>query len=91
MLAPSKEASHVVCRRFRFRHYSRVRPGWRGKQYEKWKYVLFFRRHGRPPRDITGLARASCMAFLAQRPWRRLNMPGGRHEGTIEMMGRIRP
>jgi len=41
-------------------------------------------------RNITGLARASCTAFLAQRPFRRPNMPEGRHGGTIEMMERIR-
>ena len=41
------------------------------------------------PRDITGLARASCTAFLAQRPLRRPNTPGGRHGRTIKTMERI--
>ena len=60
-----------------------------GGKKMKWKYVLLSGARDVLARDITGLARASCMAFLAQRPWRRLNLPGGRHEGTIGMMGRI--
>lgn len=80
-----------LCGLERFSMFEEGTPCVEGKKNtRKWKYI-FARRQGRPPAPYHGTCTRLVHGIPCPAPLRRPNMPGGRHEGTIQMMERIHP